>query len=141
MPKILQMNLSKDSITQIMSSQDISTEDKQKFQDVIKQSSESEKQDELFKSIAQLPESILNIILPDSTYEGKEISSKDKIELLTLISQMQDGEKNTNNDCLLFSSRIKVNEDGTEEIIEIENEEEKKIAFELFSTAFKNLKI
>ena len=96
MPKILQMNLSKDSITQIMSSQDISTEDKQKFQDVIKQSSKSEKQDELFKSIAQLPESILNIILPDSTYEGKEISSKDKIELLTLISQMQDGEKNTN---------------------------------------------
>ena len=96
MPKILQMNLSKDSITQIMSSQDISTEDKQKFQDVIKQPSESEKQDELFKSIAQLPESILNIILPDSTYEGKEISSKDKIELLTLISQMQDGEKNTN---------------------------------------------
>ena len=75
MPKILQMNLSKDSITQIMSSQDISTEDKQKFQDVIKQSSESEKQDELFKSIAQLPESILNIILPDSTYEGKEISN------------------------------------------------------------------
>ena len=52
-----------------------------------------------------------------------------------------DGEKNTNNDCLLFSSRIKVNEDGTEEIIEIENEEEKKIAFELFSNAFKNLKI
>lgn len=52
-----------------------------------------------------------------------------------------DGEKNTNNDCLLFSSRIKVNEDGTEEIIEIENEEEKKIAFELFSIAFKNLKI
>ena len=43
-----------------------------------------------------------------------------------------DGEKNTNNDYLLFSSRIKVNEDGTEEI---------KIAFELFSTAFKNLKI
>ena len=74
MPKILQMNLSKDSITQIMSSQDISTEDKQKFQDVIKQPSESEKQDELFKSIAQLPESILNIILPNSTYEGKELS-------------------------------------------------------------------
>ena len=43
-----------------------------------------------------------------------------------------DGEKNTNNDYLLFSSRIKVNEDGTEEIIEIENEEEKKIAFDIF---------
>lgn len=51
-----------------------------------------------------------------------------------------DGEKNINDDYLLFASRIKVNEDGTEEIDEIENDEEKKIAFELFSTAFKNLK-
>lgn len=51
-----------------------------------------------------------------------------------------DGEKNTDGDYLLFASRVKVNEDGTEEIIEIENEEEKKIAFELFSTAFINLK-
>lgn len=96
MPKILQMNLSKDSMAQIMSSQSISIEDKQKFQDIMKQANESENQDELFKNIAQLPESILNIILPDSTYEGKEISSKDKIELLTLISQMQDSEKEKN---------------------------------------------
>lgn len=51
-----------------------------------------------------------------------------------------DGEKNINDDYLLFASRIKVNEDGTEEINEIENDEEKNIAFELFSTAFKNLK-
>lgn len=52
-----------------------------------------------------------------------------------------DDEKSENDDYLLFASRIEVNDDGTEEIIEIENEEEKKIAFELFSTAFKNLKI
>ena len=51
-----------------------------------------------------------------------------------------DGEKNTNNDYLLFASRIKVNEDGTEEIVEIDDDEEKKIAFELFSTAFKGIK-
>mgnify|MGYP004667201689 FL=1 len=50
-----------------------------------------------------------------------------------------DDEKNVDDEYLLFASRIKVNEDGTEEIDEIENDEEKKIAFELFSTAFKNL--
>ena len=50
-----------------------------------------------------------------------------------------DGEKNTDGDYLLFASRIENNEDGTEEIVEIENDEEKKIAFELFSRAFKGI--
>ena len=50
-----------------------------------------------------------------------------------------DGEKNTDGDYLLFVSRIENNEDGTEEIVEIENDEEKKIAFELFSHAFKGI--
>lgn len=50
-----------------------------------------------------------------------------------------DGEKNTDGDYLLFASRIENKEDGTEEIIEIENDEEKKIAFELFSRAFKGI--
>lgn len=48
-----------------------------------------------------------------------------------------DGEKNTNNDYLLFSSRIKVNEDGTEEIIEIENEEEKRLLLSCFQQLLK----
>ena len=41
-----------------------------------------------------------------------------------------DGEKDENGDLYLFTSRVKSNEDGTDEIIEIENEDEKKIAFE-----------
>ena len=46
-----------------------------------------------------------------------------------------DGEKDENGDLYLFTSRVKSNEDGTDEIIEIENEDEKKIAFEIFSKA------
>lgn len=50
-----------------------------------------------------------------------------------------DGEKDENGDLYLFTSRVKSNEDGTDEIIEIENEDEKKIAFEIFSKAYKKL--
>lgn len=50
-----------------------------------------------------------------------------------------DGEKDENGDLYLFASRVKSNEDGTDEIIEIENEDEKKIAFEIFSKAYKEL--
>ena len=50
-----------------------------------------------------------------------------------------DGEKNINGEYLLFASRIKTNEKGMEEIIEIDNDEEKKIAFEIFSRTFKNI--
>lgn len=50
-----------------------------------------------------------------------------------------DDEKDENGDLYLFTSRVKSNDDGTDEIIDIENEEEKKIAFEIFSKAYKEL--
>lgn len=50
-----------------------------------------------------------------------------------------DDEKDVEGEHLLFSSRIITNENGTEEIIEIENDKEKKIAFEFFSHVFKEI--
>ena len=50
-----------------------------------------------------------------------------------------DDEKNDDGEYLLFASRIENNEDGQEEIIELENEEEKRIVFELFSHVYKNI--
>lgn len=50
-----------------------------------------------------------------------------------------DDEKNDDGEYLLFASKIENNEDGTEEIVEIENDEEKRIAFELFSYVYKNI--
>ncbi len=50
-----------------------------------------------------------------------------------------DGEKDSSGDNYLFSGRVDIDDDGEEEIIEIESEEEKKIAFELFANTYKNL--
>ena len=51
-----------------------------------------------------------------------------------------DGEKNDNDDYLVFASRIEVNEDGTDKIVEIESADEMKVAFELFSHVYKTIK-
>lgn len=50
-----------------------------------------------------------------------------------------DDEKDLNGDYFLFAARVETSVDGTEEIVEIENEEEKKVAFDIFSTAFKEI--
>lgn len=50
-----------------------------------------------------------------------------------------DDEKDENGELYLFSSRVKINDDGTEDVVEIENEDEKEIAFEIFSKAYKEL--
>ena len=50
-----------------------------------------------------------------------------------------DDEKNDDGEYLLFASRIENTENGKEEIIELDNEDEKRIAFELFSHVYKNI--
>jgi len=50
-----------------------------------------------------------------------------------------DDEKNVDDEYLLFASRIEKNENGAEEIIELDNDEEKRIAFELFSHVYKDI--
>ena len=47
--------------------------------------------------------------------------------------------KNDDGEYLLFASRIENTENGKEEIIELDNEDEKRIAFELFSHVYKNI--
>ena len=46
---------------------------------------------------------------------------------------------NVDDEYLLFASRIEKNENGAEEIIELDNDEEKRIAFELFSHVYKDI--
>lgn len=81
-PDVLDINLSQDTIMSIMMSGDISNEDKMTFQNVM--NTMSTNQEEGLKLLLELPDSILNIILKDSEYEGNTITSADKIELLKL---------------------------------------------------------
>lgn len=50
-----------------------------------------------------------------------------------------DGEKDENDDLFLFVSRVEVDDDGNDEIIEIEDDEEKKLAFDIFQNTYKEI--
>ena len=88
MPKILEMNLSQDVVSSIMMNADISFEDKQIFQNTMTKIGTTNDQSEIFEYLLELPNSILKIILPTSTYEETVISSEDKIELLKTLNNL-----------------------------------------------------
>ena len=87
MPEILSINLSKETVNEILRSKELSTSDKQEFQKYIS-NLKNVKQEEILK----LPNSILNIILKDSSYKNVKISSKDKIEFLNSLNLIRDEE-------------------------------------------------
>ena len=89
MPKILNIDVSQEALTNIMNSQTISQEDKIKFQEIFTSMSTMSENKEIYSKIIELPESILNIILPSSTINNIDITSKDKIEFLNSILESQ----------------------------------------------------
>ena len=82
LPELLSPNISQSSIRSIMSDSSISDEDKANFQSVL--SKMEEDQTEAFKSLASLPDSILEKIFTDTKYEGKTITTKDKLSLIKM---------------------------------------------------------
>ena len=92
MPKILNIDVSQEALTNIMNSQTISQEDKIKFQEIFTSMSTMSENKEIYSKIIELPESILNIILPSSTINNIDITSKDKIEFLNSILDSQNGD-------------------------------------------------
>ena len=88
---ILQINMSQENISNIMMSKDISTEDKDKFQEFLTNINNSN-QNDMFSNLSQLPNSILEILLPESTYKETKISSEDKIEFLHTIGNINNNE-------------------------------------------------
>ena len=92
MPQILNIDVSQEALTNIMNSQTISQEDKIKFQEIFTSMSTMSENKEIYSKIIELPESILNIILPSSTINNIDITSKDKIEFLNSILDSQNGD-------------------------------------------------
>ncbi len=76
MPKILAFDLSEDNIAKVMSL-DISNQDKEAFTKSLEDLQNGDTE-----SLSKLPDSILEIILPTTTYEGEKITTEDKIALL-----------------------------------------------------------
>ena len=78
-PKILNINLNGDIISKVMSS-DISDEDKNNFSKILENKS---------FDFSSLSDSVLNVILADSTYNEIKVSVQDKKELLKLTNNIK----------------------------------------------------
>ena len=86
-PDILAMDIDADSVGRIMASDDITEEEKQEFQTLMGELSDGNSSDALTK-IGNMPDSILKIILPESTYEDEVISTDDKISFIRSMKDM-----------------------------------------------------
>ena len=80
-PSVLEMKLDQNTMATIMTSSLISDEDKAIFKEKFA-SVDQTNQQEMLNMITSLPESILNVILPTTTYKNVEITTSDKIALL-----------------------------------------------------------
>ena len=75
------------SINEIATSETISQEDKQVFNETIKNLDKTN-QENILKSIVSLPESTLEVLLNDITVENTKITVKDQISMLKLSTKM-----------------------------------------------------
>ena len=75
LPAILNLNLNQNTINKVLSS-NISVEDKTTFTNFLND------QENFLTNLSTLPDSILDIIITDSTYEELDITKEDKINLI-----------------------------------------------------------
>lgn len=92
MPEIMQIDLSSNNIQKILSSSDISNEDKQKFNECLGKISTTKDQKQIFSYLQEMPEDTLKYVLPETTYNDITISSLDKISFLKIISSINSEE-------------------------------------------------
>ena len=80
--QILSIDMTEQNIISIMQDSTISQTDKETFQNYLKNASSNK--EEAYRTLGNLKTSILERLLKDSTFEGKVITSWEKIELLKL---------------------------------------------------------
>ena len=80
--QILSIDMTEQNIISIMQDSTISQTDKETFQNYLKNASSNK--EEAYRTLGNLKTSILERLLKDSTFEGKIITSWEKIELLKL---------------------------------------------------------
>lgn len=88
-PQILNINLDQETIFKVLSSPQISEEDKALFNTFLG-TLQAGANDSITSQLQNLPESILDFLLNDSTYNGIDVSLKDKKELLKFSKDNKD---------------------------------------------------
>ncbi len=82
MPKILSPDLSEKNIKNIMSNENISNEDKAKFQTILTKLKAND--ETALEELKNMPNTILESIFKDTTYEGIKVTTKDKIDIIKI---------------------------------------------------------
>lgn len=90
---VLQINLTQESISQIMTSDKIDDSEKQKIKEIMTSSGDNMS---MMTGLTELSDNALEIILPKTTTDGVEISTADKKEFLSVISKMSDKKASKN---------------------------------------------
>jgi len=78
------------TIPKIMSSQNISEEDKQKFNEIINNINANKQKDEMNNILLSIPSSIMNELLTDIEIDDIKITKEDQIKTITLMSKMNE---------------------------------------------------
>lgn len=81
-PSILSLTINEDTTTKILTSPDITEEEKGQYQDLLSSLATTEGRENMMTSLNTLPDSILTIILPTTTYQDQVITTEDKIQLV-----------------------------------------------------------
>ena len=84
--EILNIKMDSETITKIMSSDDVSMTDKLSFQNSI----QNMNKENMMSTLLNLPDSIQNIILENTEYKGEVISTDDKRKLLSMMTSGMD---------------------------------------------------
>ncbi len=81
LPQVLSLDMSENTIMEIMNSSTVTPSEKQEFQQFLSSLSTKNEQ-EMMTSFKDLPTSILSYIVKDTTYQGVVITKEDKMKLL-----------------------------------------------------------
>ena len=92
-PAILEIIINEETTTKILTSTDITLEEKEQYQNFLKELSTEEGKNNLIINLSNLPNSILSIILPPSTYQNINITTEDKISLVNSLEVLSNKEK------------------------------------------------
>ena len=78
----------KEKVTEIMTSKEITMEDKQTFQTTMEKMQTTTNENESMKYLLELPESIQNILFTEFEIDGTKISSSDQVQFLSITSTL-----------------------------------------------------
>ena len=95
LPSILAMDIGEESSKKVISSTDITPEEKQQYQAMLESLKTEDGQKEILTTLSTLPKSILSIILPTTTYEFVTITTEDKIQLLNSLKVLSNKQEKT----------------------------------------------